>query len=49
MMRDDIDAADDLAVMFRALPEHEFRIAVEIVRMLARLSVGNHGDGQTGE
>jgi transcriptional regulator with XRE-family HTH domain len=48
MMRDDLDASADLAEMVRALPEHEFRIAVEIVRVLTRLAVGQPDDGQTG-
>lgn len=44
LLRDDYDRADDLAEFIRSLPEHEFRIAVEIVRVLGRLS-GSHGHG----
>jgi hypothetical protein len=34
------DEADDLAECIRALPEREFRIAIAMVRVLGRLTVG---------
>lgn len=46
LLRDDFDQADDLAECIRALPEHEFRIACAMVRVLARLAAGRpSGEG----
>jgi transcriptional regulator with XRE-family HTH domain len=45
LLREDYDRADDLAECIRALPEHEFRIACAMVRVLGRLAVG-HPSGE---
>jgi transcriptional regulator with XRE-family HTH domain len=41
LLRDDDDQADELAECIRALPEHEFRIACAMVRVLGRLAAGH--------
>ncbi len=48
LLRDAYDRADDLAEVIRSLPEHEFRIAIAVVRVLARLALGHPSDGPTG-
>jgi transcriptional regulator with XRE-family HTH domain len=45
LLRADFDEVDDLAECIRALPEHEFRIAIALVKVLARLAVGQPADG----
>jgi transcriptional regulator with XRE-family HTH domain len=45
LLNDDLDQADDLAECIRALPEREFRIACAMVKVLARLAVGQPADG----
>jgi hypothetical protein len=41
LVRGDYNQADDLAECIRALPEHEFRIACAMVRVLGRLAMGH--------
>ena len=40
LLRDGGGEADDLAECIRALPEHDFRIVIAIVRVLSRLAAG---------
>lgn len=41
LLYDDVDQADELAECIRSLPQHEFRIACSMVRVLVRLATGH--------